>query len=141
MFIEKIFFKKELYALIIRAKKQFKKTGVNFITSRKDSLQLGFLKHSKNHKIQPHAHKKKNFKIRFISEFLFIKKGELKVFFFNYSGKNINKDKILKKNDVILLIKGGHGFKIKRNSEIIEVKQGPYIGELDKVRFKLKNNE
>ena len=135
MFVEKIFFKKELYALIFRARKQFYKNGVNFVTNQKDSLQLGFLKHSKNHTIQSHFHKKKNFKIKFMSEFLFIKKGELKVFFYDNKGRNINKDKILKKNDIILLIKGGHGFILKKNSEIIEVKQGPYIKANDKILF------
>ena len=37
--------------------------------------------------------------------------------------------------DVILLADGGHGFKMLEPSEIIEVKQGPYCGEQDKVRF------
>jgi hypothetical protein len=37
--------------------------------------------------------------------------------------------------DVILLAHGGHGFFMIEESEIIEVKQGPYAGEEDKVRF------
>ena len=37
--------------------------------------------------------------------------------------------------DVILLIAGGHGFFFYEPSELIEVKQGPFMGELDKVRF------
>lgn len=36
---------------------------------------------------------------------------------------------------VILLASGGHGFEMMEASEIIEVKQGPYVGEIDKVRF------
>ena len=42
---------------------------------------------------------------------------------------------ILHAGDVILLADGGHGFKMLEQSEIIEVKQGPYCGERDKVRF------
>ena len=42
---------------------------------------------------------------------------------------------ILEKGDIILLSKGGHGFEIIEESEIIEVKQGPYDKELDKERF------
>ena len=42
MLIEKIVHKKELYALIIRSKEQFKKKGINFITNEKDFLQVGF---------------------------------------------------------------------------------------------------
>ena len=37
--------------------------------------------------------------------------------------------------DVILLCDGGHGFVMLEESEIIEVKQGPYAGEDDKRRF------
>lgn len=36
---------------------------------------------------------------------------------------------------MILLAYGGHGFEMIENSEIIEIKQGPYAGELDKTRF------
>ena len=36
---------------------------------------------------------------------------------------------------VILLIAGGHGFEVLEDVEMIEVKQGPYVGEGDKTRF------
>jgi hypothetical protein len=36
---------------------------------------------------------------------------------------------------VVLLAYGGHGFEMIEESEIIEVKQGQYAGEMDKVRF------
>ncbi len=41
----------------------------------------------------------------------------------------------LKAGDVILLIKGGHGFEVLEELEMIEVKQGPYAGDQDKTRF------
>ena len=34
-----------------------------------------------------------------------------------------------------MLVSGGHGFKVLEEVEMIEVKQGPYYGEQDKVRF------
>jgi hypothetical protein len=34
-----------------------------------------------------------------------------------------------------LLIEGGHGFEVLEDIEMIEVKQGPYVGERDKTRF------
>jgi hypothetical protein len=37
--------------------------------------------------------------------------------------------------DVILLAAGGHGFEMLEDSQIIEIKQGPYVGEEDKIRF------
>ena len=43
--------------------------------------------------------------------------------------------KILNKGDVILLVNGGHGFEMLEKTEMIEVKQGPYIDGKDKTRF------
>jgi mannose-6-phosphate isomerase-like protein (cupin superfamily) len=34
-----------------------------------------------------------------------------------------------------LLVKGGHGFEVLEELEMIEVKQGPYAGDQDKTRF------
>jgi hypothetical protein len=65
---------------------------------------------------------------------LFIKSGKVRVDFYSTEQEYIT-SRILYKGDVILLANGGHGFKMLEQSEIIEVKQGPYCGEMDKVRF------
>ena len=36
---------------------------------------------------------------------------------------------------MVLLIQGGHGFQVLEELEMIEVKQGPYVGNKDKTRF------
>jgi cupin fold WbuC family metalloprotein len=133
MIIEKVFYKKELFALIIRKKNQFKKYGVNFFTNNKDLLQVGLIKHKKNHLINSHKHVKKIRKISYCTEVLIIKKGKLRINFYNNNGINIKKDKTLSKEDIIILFKGGHGFLIKEKLEMIEVKQGPYIKNIDKI--------
>jgi hypothetical protein len=133
--IERIIHKRKIYALIIREKVQFKKRGVNFLTDDNDLLQVGFLKHNKNHKIKSHVHIKQKRNINYSSEVLIIRKGELKVSFFDEKGKKIFKPKILHKNDIIILFQGGHGFEVKKNCEIIEVKQGPYLKNKDKKLF------
>ena len=43
--------------------------------------------------------------------------------------------RILVAGDVVLLARGGHGFEMLEDSELIEVKQGPYAGDKDKTRF------
>ena len=133
--MEKIIYKNNTYALIIRKEEQFKKTGVDFKTKNKDLLQVGFLKHKINHKIMPHIHLKKTRKLDYCSEVLFIKSGKVKINFFNNKGGNINQTKILNKNDLIILFKGGHGFKVIKKCEIIEIKQGPYLLDKDKKLF------
>ena len=49
--------------------------------------------------------------------------------------RNYLESRVLNQGDVALLAYGGHGFEMLEDSEMIEVKQGPYVGEMDKVRF------
>jgi hypothetical protein len=49
--------------------------------------------------------------------------------------QNYLESRDLKAGDVILLVKGGHGFEVLEEIEMIEVKQGPYAGDQDKTRL------
>ena len=66
---------------------------------------------------------------------LIILNGKLRIDFYSNKKKYIF-SKIIKKNDIVLLLSEGHGFKIEKSCEMIEVKQGPYIKTKDKKRFK-----
>jgi hypothetical protein len=72
--------------------------------------------------------------VQFTKEVLFIKSGKVRVDFYDDEKKYIE-SRVLVSGDVILLAFGGHGFEMLEDSEIIEVKQGPYVGEKDKTRF------
>ena len=124
--------KKTLYALIIKKKRKFIKKGVDFVTSEKDLLQLGFLNHKKNHIIKPHIHIKKRRIINYCTEVLLIEEGKVKIKFFDNKNSNIKKDKILNNGDIVILFEGGHGFKVLEKTKIVEVKQGPYVDGKDK---------
>ncbi len=132
--IEKILHKKKLYALIVR--KQFrKKSGINFFTSKEATQQFGFMKHKKNHFIKPHKHNKRLTRILRTTEVILLLKGTLRVDFYNNKYKYLFSKKI-NERDIIMLIHGGHGFKVLKNVEMIEVKQGPYSLASDKIKFK-----
>jgi len=133
--LEEIIYNKNIYALLIRGKGQHKSKGVNFVTKNKDLLQLGFISHKKKHLIKPHIHKKNKRIINYCTEVLLIKEGILKIQFYNEKGVNIKKDKKLYKSDIIILFKGGHGFEVIKDCKIIEIKQGPYKKQSDKVLF------
>ncbi len=132
--IEKILYKKRLFALIVR--RQFrKKSGINFFTSKEATQQFGFMKHKKNHIIKPHKHNKRLTRILRTTEVILLLKGTLRVDFYNDKYKYLF-SKIINERDIIMLIHGGHGFKVLKNVEMIEVKQGPYRLASDKVKFK-----
>ena len=124
--------KQNLYALIIKKKRRFIKNGVDFLTKDKDLLQLGFINNKKNHHIKSHIHLKKPRIINYCTEVLLIEKGKVKIKFFDNNSSDIKKDKILNKGDIIILFQGGHGFKILEKTQIIEIKQGPYVEGKDK---------
>ncbi len=124
--------KKTLYALIIKNRRRFIKKGVDFLTNDKNLLQLGFLSHKKNHVIKSHIHLKKRRIINYCTEVLLIEKGKVRIKFFDNKKYDIMKDKILNKGDIIILFQGGHGFKVLEKTQIIEVKQGPYVEGKDK---------
>jgi cupin fold WbuC family metalloprotein len=125
--------KKKILAIIIKPD-YLKKKGINFFTSHSLSQQVAYMSHEKNHIIKPHIHKKKLKKIYDTNECLIILKGEMRVDFFDLKKKYL-KSKILKKNYIILLLSGGHGFKILKNCQFLEVKQGPFKIGKDKERF------
>jgi hypothetical protein len=132
--IEKVLYKNKLFALIVR--RQFrKKSGINFFTSKEATQQFGFMKHKKNHIVKPHKHNKRLTKILRTTEVILLLKGTLRVDFYNDKNKYLF-SKIINEGDVIMLVHGGHGFKILKNAEMIEVKQGPYSLASDKIKFK-----
>ena len=131
--IKNITYKNKTLALIIK-NKYLKKKGINFFTNNNLSQQVAYLNHKKGHIIQPHLHKRRLKKIYDTSEVLIILDGSLKVDFYSNKKKYLF-SKILSKNDIIILLTSGHGFKILKNCKFIEVKQGPYNAKKDKFKF------
>jgi len=123
---------KEL-ALVIR--NSFKKEGIEFFTPDDYSQQIGYMNRPAGYIIQPHVHKPVQREVHYTKEVLFIKSGQVRVDFYSESQEYLESI-ILERGDVILLAYGGHGFEMLEPTEMIEVKQGPYAGENDKVRFK-----
>jgi hypothetical protein len=120
--------------LAIIIKYNYFNTGIHFFTNDNDSQQLGYMNRPEGYEIKPHRHNLVPREVHMTQEVLYIKSGKVRVDFYSNDQLYLE-SRILSKGDVILLSDGGHGFKMLEPSEIIEVKQGPYCGEMDKVRF------
>ena len=131
--IEKIIYAKKLFALIVRGKYR-KKRGITFFTPNESTQQFGYMKHKKKYIIKPHLHKKRTTKILYTTEVILLLKGKIRVDFYN-SNKKYLFSKIINEKDIIMLVHGGHGFKILKDVEMLEIKQGPYNLIKDKVKF------
>jgi len=122
----------QLLAIIISHR--FSEPGIHFFTPDNLSQQLAYMRHPTGKEIPPHVHNPVAREVRFTQEVLFIKKGKLRVDFYD-DDRMYLESRILEAGDTILLATGGHGFEVMEELEMIEVKQGPYAGDQDKTRF------
>ena len=122
----------QLLALIVSH--SYNKDGISFFTPDDLSQQLAYMNHPKGKVIEPHVHNIVKREVHYTQEVLFIRKGKLRVDFYN-ENRDYIESHILTAGDVILLASGGHGFEALEELEMFEVKQGPYAGEGDKTRF------
>lgn len=119
-------------SIIIRA--SYKQDGIQFFTSGDFSQQLGYMNRPKGYVILPHRHNLVERKVTITQEVLFVRSGKVRVDFYDDLQVYLE-SRILASGDVILLAAGGHGFEMLEDSEMIEVKQGPYCADEDKIRF------
>ena len=130
--MEKFIYENILFAIIVR--ENFHRDGIFFVTDGTASLEMGYMSHPAGYTIKPHKHLPFARKILSTQEVLFLKTGKLRVNF--YSDQNIcigNAE--LHDGDWIILLDGGHGFDILEPSIFYEIKNGPYAGDKDKIRF------
>jgi len=122
----------ELIALIIGSR--FEKDGIEFFTPDDFSQQVAYMHHQKGTVILPHVHNRIDRKVHLTQEVLFVRKGRVRVDLYS-AARTFIASAELEIGDVILLASGGHGFTMLEPTEMIEVKQGPYVGDADKTRF------
>lgn len=135
--VKQIVNKGKLLAILIDA--SFSKEGIEFFTPDEFSQQLAYMKRPAGYSIEPHIHVHIERSSSLTQEVLFVKSGSVRVDFYD-DLKIYIESVIINAGDVILLASGGHGFEMLEESELIEVKQGPYCGEEDRIRFKPNKN-
>lgn len=118
--------------LIIR--KNYHESGIRFLTDDQSPQQIGYMNRAKDYVIPPHVHNVIPRSVELTQEVLIIQRGKIRVDYYDNDRKYLE-SRIAYEGDILFLGYGGHGFKMLEDSEIVEVKQGPYCGTNDKVRF------
>jgi hypothetical protein len=114
--------------------KDYKSNQTSFFTDPKLPLQFAYMTFNKDENIMPHEHNVFTREVSNTNEVLIVKSGSIRVNFFNKKVKVHHE--IINKGDIIFLQDGGHSFDFLEDSEIFEVKNGPYFGEKkDKIKF------
>lgn len=130
--LHQILHESQLLAIIITH--SYSEPGVHFMTPYEFSQQLAYMRHPAGHSIRPHIHNQIEREVHYTQEVLFIKRGKLRVDFYD-DDRTYLESFVLEGGDTILLASGGHGFEVLEEVDFIEVKQGPYAAERDKTRF------
>lgn len=130
--IEVFKYNDRVFAIILRS--AFSCPGIHFLTPNEFSQQLAYMQHPAGKIIEPHVHNSVQREVFYTQEVLFLKRGRLRVDFYNNDRVYIE-SRTLEAGDTILLASGGHGFEALEEIEMMEVKQGPYAGDADKTRF------
>lgn len=100
--------------------------GVQFITPRNFPLQWGLIKYEKGEFAKSHIHPDVERKIIHDQEMIHIEKGSILLRIFNLE-KELYATKILKAGDSAFFIQGGRGWEALEDTELFEVKQGPFV--------------
>jgi hypothetical protein len=135
MIVEKLEHAGRVFAILISP--SYEKTGVQFLTPLDALLQVGIMNWPTGHRIQPHGHLPIERAIQGTQEVLFVKKGKLRANFYDET-YTVVLQRDIGEGDFICLLEGAHGFDVLEDVQIVEVKNGPYAGNLDKMRFEGK---
>jgi hypothetical protein len=119
-------------AYIIRAEISPKKT--TFLTPSDFKQQVGFVVYPAGGEIQRHVHLPLERHLVGTSEVIIVRRGLCEIDIYDDVREFVT-SRELRPGDIMLMVAGGHGFRMLEDTVLLEVKQGPYTGVDEKERF------
>ncbi|MBN1146701.1 MAG: hypothetical protein JXA78_05560 [Anaerolineales bacterium] len=129
---EKICYDDQPLAYIIRG--SFMPGTTTFLTPPEFKQQVGYVVYPAGGEIARHLHKPIPRQLVGTSEVLVVKKGHCLIDIYNDDHAWVATRELFP-GDVMLMVGGGHGFRMLEDTVFLEVKQGPYTGLDEKERF------
>lgn len=130
--IEKISHQNQVLCILIRA--DLLPEDTMFITPPEYKQQVGFVVYPAGGEIACHSHRPLERHLVGTSEVLVVKKGRCLIDIYN-DGHELVATREMQSGDVMLMVGGGHGFRMLEDTVFLEIKQGPYTGVDEKEHF------
>lgn len=130
--VETIDWHGETLAFVLRAGDEPDATA--WITPPDLELQLGQVVGRAGDEVARHAHRPVERRLTHTAEVVVIQKGRCLVDLYA-PDRELVATRELAAGDVVLLVAGGHGFRMLEDTRLLDVKQGPYAGDDDKDFF------
>lgn len=131
-FVEHILFEDKPLAYIIRSEIVPKTT--TFLTPSEFKQQVGFVVYPRGGEIQRHVHRPVERHLIGTSEVILVRQGRCEIDIYDNQRQLVTTEE-LREGDILLMVDGGHGFRMLEDTVLLEIKQGPYTGVEDKERF------
>jgi hypothetical protein len=130
--LEQILADNVVLAYIIRAEGSPDRTI--FFTPPDFKQQVGFVVYPAGGEIARHVHRPLERRLIGTSEVLVVKSGRCEIDVYSDEHQLVA-TRELGPGDVMLMVGGGHGFRMLEDTVFLEIKQGPYTGIDEKERF------
>lgn len=102
--------------------------GLNFFSSDDDFIQVGTWGYDIGKELKAHIHNEVRREVLWTQEVLFVRKGRLRASIFDTKLHKVAELSV-EAGDVIVLLRGGHGYDIlEEGTQVLEIKNGPYVG-------------
>lgn len=105
-----------------------------FITPPDARQQVGFIVYPAGGAIARHTHRALERHVIGMSEVLVVRSGRCHLHIYTEAHAHVA-TRELEPRDVVVLVNGGHGFTVDEDTVLLEIKQGPYLGDQDKETF------
>jgi hypothetical protein len=109
-------------------------TRTSFFMGDDATFQTGFVVYPAGGSIVPHVHLPIVRSVVGTAELLLVRSGRCIVDIYD-DGRALVTSRQLETGDIVILMTGGHGFRMLEDTVLLEVKQGPYGGQAEKSRF------
>ena len=105
-----------------------------FVTDSTYIQQVGYIVLKQGDTIQKHYHAPIVKTVVGLSEVLYVQSGKCIVHFYDQNQEFVTDLEIVSGN-LLVIIAGGHGFTMLEDTVLIETKNGPYLGDSERIRF------
>lgn len=110
--------------------------GLSFFSNDDDFIQVGTWRYNAGKELKAHIHNEAPRNVTWTQEVLFVKKGRISAQIYDFEGQPVS-EITCEAGDVLVLLAGGHGYSIlEDDTQVLEIKNGPYLGpERDRRRL------
>jgi hypothetical protein len=102
--------------------------GLKFFSPEEDFVQVGTWGYPAGKDLLAHTHNRLAREVPWTQEVLYVRQGRIRADIFDTSGTKVSTLEA-KTGDLLVLLRGGHGYSIlEDNTQVLEIKNGPYMG-------------